>query len=239
MEHLDHLKDREIMNQKTQEYEGLKHLKNLCINGYNNDGTKNVDYLSHELRTYKPNGKKTNPIHNKCAAYYTDSDTKKREKSICRCMYYYDPNSKKCNISCKFKRKWHYIGSEIEIIDYETPMKEKITGIGNIDLRIKYKDCEYGLEVKPPENNEETICRMVSEAMTYTIDFPSCKPAIAVFGPSSEGKYKGSYQYIRMKELIDGNNEDFLVIKNYVKIFIITIQGDIDARVVDFSIAPL
>ena len=238
LSHSKHLKDRDIMTQKTQINDGLNCLKEICEKGYNKDGTKNVDYLSKKLRVNGYSDKKTNPKHEKCAAYYKECDTEKREKSICRCMFYYDENSRKCKTSCKFKRKWHYIGTDIVITDYETPMEYKIDGIGNIDLRIKHKSVEYGVEVKPPENNEETICRMVSEAMTYTIDYPSYRPAIAVFGPSSDGKYKGSYQYDSVMELINENNEAFSVIRNYVKVFIIT-MGDTNAKVVDFTIDPL
>ena len=231
-----HLKDSELMNNKSQESAGLERLKEICSKGYNPDGTKDVEYLSRELRVHNPSSKKTNPKHEKCAAYYRECNTETREKSICRCMFYYNPESNKCDKTCKFKRKWNYIGSEIKIIDYETPMKYKIEGIGNIDLRIKYKDCEYGVEVKPPENNEETICRMVSEAMTYTIDFPSCRPAIAVFGPSEDGKYKGSFQYKSLQKLKD--NENFRIIRDYVKVFIIKIYGDINDKVVNFTIDP-
>ncbi len=236
---MKHLKDREIIKQKTQRNAGLKLLKEICEKGYNNDGTKNVSYLCGELREKEPSKIKTNPKHEKCAGYYKKCNTENREKSICRCMFYYDENKKKCRESCKFKRKWHYVGSGIQITDYETPMEYRIEGIGNIDLRIKYKDVEYGVEVKPPENNNETICRMISEAMTYTIDFPSYRPAIAVFGPSTDGKYKGSPQYISIRELLEQNNEDFSAVRNYVKVFIITIKGDKDGKVVDFTIEPL
>ena len=237
MDNKKHLKDRELMNNKIQEAAGLKELKQICSIGYKPDGTKDVEILSRELRVHKHSGKQTNPKHEKCAAYYKVCKTEKREKSICRCMFYYNPNSKKCNESCKFKRKWNYIGSDMKIIDYETPMENKILGIGNIDLRIKYKDCEYGVEVKPPENNEETICRMISEAMTYTIDFPSCKPAIAVFGPSVDGKYRGSYQYKSLHKLKDNNDFKF-IIRDYVKVFIITILCNINDTVVDYTIVP-
>lgn len=239
---MKHLKDREIMNQKIQEKEGLNYLREICEKGYNLDGTKNVSVLSDKLRVKVKFGKETNPKHEKCAAYYKECDTEKREKSICRCMFYYDGNKKKCQESCKFKRKWHYVRSDnrydIQITDYETPMRRRIEGIGNIDLRIKYNGVEYGVEVKPPENNDETICRMVSEAMTYTIDFPLYRPAIAVFGPSKDGKYLGNPQYKSILELVKQKNEDFSVIRKYVKVFVITIQGDKDAKVVDFTIEP-
>ena len=232
-----HLKDQEIMNNKSSEIDGLKELRKICEKGYKNG--KNVKYLREELRFKNPSEKGTHPNHKKCAAYYKECDTENREKSICRCMFYYDENKQKCKESCKFKRKWHHLDSDgIQINDYETPMEFKIDGIGNIDLLIKYKDEEYGVEVKPPEGNEETISRMISEAMTYTIDFPY-KPAIAVFGPSSYGNYEGSYQYKRVIEL--ENDENFKIIREYVKVFVITMKAERELNtgiVVDFIIEP-
>ncbi len=235
---MKHLKDRDLMNQRSQRMrmEALKVLKEICENGYT-DEKKDVVYLTKKLRVKDPSEKKTNPKHNKCAAYYKECDVENREKSICRCMFYYDEKKTKCKSSCKLKRKWHHLNDGIEIIDYETPMEKKIDGVGNIDLRIKYKDKEYGVEVKPPKNNDETISRMVAEAMTYTIDFPNTIPAIAVFGPSPCIDYRGSSQYDEVKKLDAENNEAFQIIKKYIRIFVFEIIGNNDG-VVDFIIKP-
>lgn len=222
-----HLKDTALMRQKTKEPAALQELAKICKEAFHSE-KKDVDYLAENLRDKKASNTPTNPDHRECDGWNNKHYKKTDEQQICRCMFYYGKNIEKCS-RCQFKRKWRHISDGIDIIDYETPMPYKIDKIGNIDLCLKYDDKIYGAEVKPPENNEETISRMVAETLTYTIDFPNILPAIVVF--------ENSYQHRRIDEL-DRNNTDFSVIRSYVQVFIIRIVKNPVEDVVDYKIEP-
>lgn len=222
-----HLKDTVLMMQKEKELEALQRLAQICKRAYQ-DEKKDVNYLAEMLRSGEPSKIPTHPNHKECDGWHNMHNKETDEQQICRCMFYYGKNDENCS-RCRFKRKWNHIADNVEIIDYETPMPYKIVGIGNIDLCLKYDNKIYGAEVKPPENNDDTISRMVSETLTYTIDFPYL-PGIVVFENSNQQK--------RIDELDGQNNSDFAIIRKYVKVFIIRIVGQSRGDIVDYIIEP-
>ena len=222
-----HLKDTALMNQKEKELKALHDLAEICQRAYR-DEQKDVTYLVEKLRDKEPSNIPTHPDHKECAGWYNEHNKETDEQQICRCMFYYGKNDENCH-KCQFKRKWRHIEDNVDIIDYETPMPYKIEKIGNIDLCLEYDKKIYGAEVKPPENNDDTISRMVSETLTYTIDFPYL-PAIAVFENSNQQK--------RIDELDSLNNCDFEIIRRYVQVFIIRIVGQSGEGIVDYKIEP-
>jgi len=223
-----HLKDTALMKQKVKEIEALHKLAQICQKAYR-DGKKDVVYLAEILRDKEPSNTLTHPKHINCAGWYNKHNKETDEQQICRCMFYYGKNETHSR-KCQFKRKWRHIPDDVDIIDYETPMPYKIEKIGKIDLCLKYDKRIYGVEVKPPENNDETISRMVSEILTYTIDFPNILPAIAVFENSNQQK--------RIDELDKLNNNDFKIIRKYVQVFIIRIVGKTLDNTVEYMIEP-
>lgn len=77
-------------------------------------------------------------------------------------------HSRTCD-SCVFTDKRKLVG-DYKILDYEVPSFYYIrnTGLGEIDLIIGDGTKEYAFEIKP-ERSKETLVRMVSEILTYTL----------------------------------------------------------------------
>lgn len=222
---MSHFKDLPIVKQNNKDAisESLRTIAAICQKAYKS-GVENKDnnHLLKELFDKKPNrASEPDPKHLACEHDQEHADpTKETEKRICRCMFYYKSGSSKCD-NCKLVRKWKNVG-KITVIDYEKPMAFVTPGAGGIDLFLRDTDkTEYAVEVKRPEGNNESISRMFAEIMTYTWNTPY-RPGIAVF--------KDSYQHRKLKQIIRENSEDYKIITEYIKVFIITIveeKGDV------------
>lgn len=207
------------INQKISERENIKEIAHILKNAYNSSDP--FEYLRNELIDGETTGKATNPNHISCNGY---NDIEENEERICRCMFYYDDSSAKCN-KCIYERKWHNKG-EIEIVDYATPMKTITKGVGEIDLLLKHHGELFAAEVKPPKS-DETVSRMVAEILTYTAIESSFRPALVVF--------EDSYQYKTLKEMIKENNSDFNFIRDKVNFYLVKII-DKNNNIADFEI---
>ncbi len=210
-------KDKEDINHKSAEKANIEKLCKICKEASKGDGKLNKEKLREKLKVDKNiiEDKEHNHEHEECKGCDTSTITEKR---VCRCMYYYNSKKKKdCGESCKLcLKKWNNQGI-ITIDNYEIPMKNVYKKVGGIDLILKFEGKRYGVEVKP-WYSKETISRMVAETLTYTSAIEDdYKPGILVFEKSNQFKV--------LKQL--DNNEDWSVIKEYVKVFVIR-TGDID-----------
>ena len=160
------------------------------------------------LVSKKSTNKEQNPNHQICAGYITNTKNAK-EKTICRCMFHFARKDTECN-KCGLEKKWLNNSADIKICEYEYPTNSKWTGVGGIDLVLKYKNKFYATEVKPPKSRE-TLCRMFAEILTYTHDADNLKkilktdsliPAICFFEGSLQEKDFEKYS-LSEKESMD------------------------------------
>ena len=230
------LKDNELFKKKRKEdvYKALEKLADICQVAYKDDSkdddyVKDNDYLKKELfdsqemlQIQEDNSKHDNCDWNDYKPGHED------EERICRCMFYYQNDSEKCE-NCKIIRKWHNTGS-IKVINYQKPTSFRAEGVGNIDIVLEYNGLPYAVEVKRPEGNSDPIPFMIAEIMTYTYNSPY-HPAIAVF--------KDGFHHRKIKKLIEDGNKNFLIIKDYIKVFIIEYDKEKADGVVNFCIKAL
>lgn len=137
-----------------------------------------------------------------------------KEKRVCKCLYYYNRDPSNCdrNPKCDYllrKRRYRIQPGEYSIKDYEVPAYAKVTGVGNVDMILEAKDGSlYATEVKPPEDNPESILRMIAEIITYTLcDFKykgkKARRAIAFFaGSDQETEYSQDKDNEDLKALL-------------------------------------
>lgn len=142
--------------------------------------------------------------HRKCNGFHDDKDPNcTDEQRICKCLYYKASNHSKACSDCSYCN-YPQVEGRYKIVDYEVPSKYKAKGIKvkNIDLVISDNINLYAAEAKPPrEASPESILRMISEIITYTIDDSRYKKAIIFFENSPQDKeYKTLHP--KVKELI-------------------------------------
>ena len=106
------------------------------------------------------------------------------EKRICRCMFY--NNSGSCSSHCPLKDKFLLEAGRYKVTDYEVPAYYSSKDIGEIDLIISDGKKQYATEVKPKKGNSETLLRMISEILTYTVGYNGYENAIAFFEGSPQ-----------------------------------------------------
>lgn len=208
-------KDKEDINHKTAEVDNLKLIAEICKEAYASENPN--DILKKRLRDKWEKEKVHIDIHEFCGQCQTDTITEKR---ICRCMNYFDEKSKTCNEECKLKLKWKNVG-DIKVSDYEKPTKNVMEKVGGMDLIL---DDHFAVEVKP-YYSKETLSRMFSEILTYTVD-EELEPGIAMFKYNHDTGEE-SYQWGVFQTL---ENEDYLrEIMKHVKVFLIDykVNGDI------------
>lgn len=136
--------------------------------------------------------------HTVCTMPENESQERITEKRICRCWNYFNKANNDYCEQCGFGFKRKNAGS-IEIVDYEVPTVFSMEQLGGIDWLLK-KDAEIiAAEVKPP-NSSETIVRMITEILTYTIG-TSYAPAICFFKTDMFGNPSKQYvDYIKVRE---------------------------------------
>lgn len=127
---------------------------------------------------YENHGKYRAGQHNRCGGLESG---KFDEKRLCKCLYYFNGPfrcQEECE-NCLYEDRYRIIGN-YKITDYEVPSHYYVHNLGNIDLIL---NDTYATEVKPYKKNNESLLRMVSEIMTYTLGFPEgkYKKAIAFF----------------------------------------------------------
>ena len=113
--------------------------------------------------------------HNRCGGLKGDSFTEKR---LCKCLYYRNGeyhHPAECE-KCDFQERFDLTG-RYKIVDYEVPAYYYAPGVGEIDLVLADSEggVPYAAEVKPDRRNNETLLRMVSEILTYTLGYPAEK----------------------------------------------------------------
>lgn len=161
------------------------------------------------------------PDHDGCSSI-KKNDLKINEKRICRCMSYYNQESKKCQ-NCYIVQKWMNVG-KIKITDYEWPTDHVFKNVGGMDLIL---DNLYAAEVKPIDSSE-TLTRMIAEALTYTADCSlNYRPAICFFKGSSQENDFNKYK----------NSKDLLYILKFVKVFKIIYKEK--SGICEFEILPV
>ncbi len=185
--------------------DNLKLIAEICKEAYASENP--IDILKKRLRDKWEKEKVHIDTHEFCGQCQTDTITEKR---ICRCMNYFDENSKTCNEECKLKLKWKNVG-DIKVLDYEKPTKNVMEKVGGMDLIL---DDHFAVEVKP-YYSKETLSRMFSEILTYTVD-EEFEPGIAMFKYNHDTGEE-SYQWGVFQML---ENEDYLrEIMKHVKVF--------------------
>lgn len=142
--------------------------------------------------------------HRKCNGFHDDKDPNcTDEQRICKCLYYKASIHSKVCSDCSYCN-YPQVEGRYKIIDYEVPSKYRAKGIKvkNIDLVISDGINCYATEAKPPRDvSPESILRMISEIITYTIDDSRYKKAIIFFEKSPQDKeYKELHP--KVKELI-------------------------------------
>lgn len=156
------------------------------------------------------------------------------ENPICKCMFYYDKKEISCrecnnnNVECAIEKPWTNISDDYEVIDYQYPMpyKHAVKDIGKVDLVLidKHTDEVYGVEMKPPKGNNESLSRMAAETLTYTSVLETAgkfgckngkklKPAIAFFEDSIQEK--------KFKEYFHSDNKAFIDLFKTIKVFVV------------------
>ncbi len=165
------------------------------------------------------------PKHECCSSIRRNETTKLTEKRICRCMYYFNENSKKCQ-NCLLEKKWKNLG-KLQIIEYEWPTDTVRKKIGGMDLIVQNKVNKYALEVKP-KDSQESLTRMIAEILTYTQD---CKygylPGICFFENSLQ--MQDYYTYI--------DNPDLKYILSFVPAFMIKVLKE--GTICEFEIVKI
>ena len=195
--------------------EYLKKVADICKKAFEKGVNKN-EILKKELRipSTRADNAEHKPEHFICKGCKSNA---RREKRICRCMYYYnqDKYPRLCDSDdCKIPLRWKNTGT-IKVKEYEWPTEYVMKHIGGIDLILEDGEgTKYGVEVKP-YYSKETISRMFAEILSYTID-TDYKPAIAVFRDSEQRKM---IDYFRKE-----NNPDLKEIEEHVKVFTITYE---------------
>lgn len=148
-----------------------------------------------------------------------------KEKRVCKCLYYYNKDPHNCdrNPECDYlqrERRYRIQPGEYSIKDYEVPAYSKVTDVGKVDMILEAKDGTlYATEVKPPEDNPESILRMIAEIITYTLcDFQykgeKTHRAIAFFAGSDQEKEFNQ----------DKNNKDLKALLDEAKISVFCFQ---------------
>ncbi|WP_024866353.1 MBL fold metallo-hydrolase [Butyrivibrio sp. FCS014] len=216
-------KDKDDINHKTAEEDNLKQIAEICKEAFESDNPN--DILKKRLRNKWEEEKEHIDTHEFCGKCETDTITEKR---ICRCMNYYDENSKLCSEeSCKLKLKWKNVG-EITVSDYEKPTKNVMEKVGGMDLIL---DDHYAVEVKP-YYSKETLSRMFSEILTYTVDCDGkYEPGIAMFKYNHDTGRK-SHQWETFKSLEE--KEYLKEIMKHVKVF--TIDYEVNGDIAEYKI---
>ncbi|SFG54659.1 hypothetical protein [Oribacterium sp. WCC10] len=203
-------KDKDDINHKTAEEDNLQQIAEICKEAFESDNPNYI--LKKRLRNKWEEGKEHIDTHEFCGKCETDTLTEKR---ICRCMNYYDENSQICSEEyCKLKLKWKNVG-EITVSDYEKPTKNVMEKVGGMDLILNN---HYAVEVKPYYSNE-TLSRMFSEILTYTVDCDGkYEPGIAMFKYNHDTETE-SYQWKTFKRI--KGKEYLKEITKHVKVFFI------------------
>lgn len=155
--------------------------------------------------------------HRKCCGFHDEKDPNcTDEQRICKCLYYKASNHQRLCSSCSYNN-FPLVEGAYKIVDYEVPSKYRAKNIKvkNIDLVISDGINLYATEAKPPrENSPETILRMISEIITYTVDDPQYKKSIIFFENSPQDREYMSLNKT-VKELIRvGEITVFKIIKN-------------------------
>lgn len=157
-------------------------------------------------------GHKNNRYIGPCFKKDGSEQPMENEKRICKCLFVKSLGQKETDCSgcifCSEERR-KYVKGNYSVEDYEVPVCADGFSKSNIDLLLKDKTSEtlYATEVKPPENNSESILRMVAEIITYLFVLKKThpeldyQPAIAFFEDSKQdNKFKESSS--ELKELI-------------------------------------
>lgn len=204
----------------------LEKIAGKCREAYKN-GTIDTKVLYDFL--VDPNvckGEELTPDHTSCKGF-KDSPRSGGEKQICHCMFYFNKEYPKKCINCELPH-WKNVGT-ISVEEFEYPSRYDIPGIGGIDLVLNYDNVVYGAEVKPPNSNE-TISRMVSEILTYSVvdRLLEFEPAIAVF--------RGSNQYNTIAEFEKNKDDDWLEITKHITVFVIDYKKKDNIN--EFTIKP-
>lgn len=171
------------------------------------DDTKKLLFNTPNPDEYK--GKYILGNHRKCNGFHDEKDPDcTDEQRICKCLYYKASNHSKVCSDCSYCN-YPQVEGRYKILDYEVPSKYRAKGIKvkNIDLVISdtldaNKDILYATEAKPPrEDSPESVLRMISEIITYTIEDSRYKKAIIFFENSPQDtEYKTLHP--KVKELI-------------------------------------
>ena len=223
-------KDKKDINHKTAELRNLEKLADICKEAEIASERKlDKEKLKEKLEI--PESKKEHkPVHNECPGCDTERITEKR---LCRCMLYYGKDVEKCD-ACRLDYKWKNVGN-IMVTDAEKPTKYVMAGVGGMDLILDY---HYAVEVKPSWN-EETLSRMFSEILTYTIeDTDDYSPAIAFFKyKDKDGKIE-SYQWKTFVKLFKDKDKSLSKLMTYIKVFCISVKYDDAAKIAEYKICP-
>ena len=156
------------------------------------DTLKSLLFGSVEPDLYSKHGSYQPGQHDRCGGLIGDSFTEKR---LCKCLYYRNGKYHRpaeCE-KCDFQERFDLIG-RYKIADYEVPAHYYAPGVGEIDLVLTDDEdgVPYAAEAKPDRGNDETLLRMVSEILTYTLGYPAEKyqKAIIFFeGTAQEAEY--------------------------------------------------
>ncbi len=233
---MNHYKDQNALKNQCKHFAStlvkekkyLQEIAEKCREAYKDD-ILNTKVLSDFLIDKDAKkGDELTPDHSSCDGF-KNTPRSGGEKQICHCMFYYNNNlPKKCDSTRCDLKPWKNVG-EISINEFEYPSKYDIPGIGGIDLVLNYKNVVYGAEVKPPNSNE-TVSRMVSEILTYSVvdRLIEFEPAIAVF--------RNSNQYNTIVELEKNEDDAWLEIKKHISVFVIDYEENNEAK--EFSIVP-
>lgn len=153
--------------------------------------------------------------HKRCDGFEKESmQNRYTEKRMCKCFYYRNSKyykSQKC-ANCILLEKYRLTG-KYKINDYEVPAFYYGEHIGKIDLVISDGTVKYATEVKPDKGNKESLLRMISEILTYTLGYPQKKyqKAIAFFENTEQEK--------EYKELNDESVIKALIAKADITVF--------------------
>lgn len=234
MMEMNHYKDQIALKKQSRHFADtmlkekgyLERIAEKCKEAYKTGMIEEKVLYDFLVDPHATNGSEHKPDHSFCPGF-PDSKRAGGEKQICHCMFYYNSDfPKDCN-NCKLSH-WKNVGV-IQIVEFEYPAKYDIPGIGGIDLVLNYKNVIYGAEVKPPNSNE-TVSRMVSEILTYSVvdRLIEFEPAIAVF--------RNSNQYNTIVELEKNENAAWLEIKKHVSVFVIDYEEKGECK--EFLIVP-
>ena len=238
--HLDYIANKKIYKdyQKINCNEEQIIISNLNeIADFIQESYKNSDFLKNKLLPKKIQKEDQNPNHSSCDGKISKD---RKEKPICRCMYYYNSNknSKKICNQCALE-KWRNKSKDVNILEYEYPTTKKYKNVGGIDLILEYKNQIYATEVKP-KTSRETLPRMFAEILTYTQDTEKLeeqdfmkgrkpRPAICFFEGSKQHK-----AFIKYKTELQ---EPMAIICKKIFTFIVKTESN-EEGIIDFIIEP-